>query len=230
MERQFVIVELIGPAGAGKTTIRNALIKSDATVQFGAVPQIRDVQNFLFFLWNAALLLPVYFAIYRAKEQQFLSFPLIIRLAVLNGWFKKLDTRDGTGPAVLILDQGPVYMLAELLRHGPSKFRCFVPRWWQQVCRNWADVLDLIMCLDTPDDVLVERIRSRTKKHGIKQNPDDWAVQFLAESRAAQTEVLTSLTRSPGRVSIVQMDTSQYSVEESVQKILNLICEKKKIR
>jgi broad-specificity NMP kinase len=228
MKRQLSIVELVGPAGAGKTTIRNALINSDARIRFGVVPQIRDIRNMPFLLWNTVLLLPVFFAIFRAKEQQFLSLPLIIRLAVLNGWSKKLNTLDETHTSVLILDQGPVYMLAELLRHGPSKFRCFVPRWWEQVCRNWSNAIDLIICLDTPDDILMQRIRNRAKKHGIKQNADEWATQFLAESRAAQNEVLTSMTQEPGSVSVIRIDTSQFSVNESIQRISDLISQKRK--
>jgi thymidylate kinase len=223
MTRQTVIVELAGPAGVGKTTIRNALNKSNKTMRFTPVPQIRQLRNFPFFLWNSILLLPVFFAVYRNQKQS-LTFELVVKLAVLTGWARRLQADHQKDLSVMILDQGPVYMLAELLRHGPTNFRQIVPRWWERVCSDWTHVLDLVICLDSPDAILLQRNRTREKSHGIKKNPDDWAAQFLARSREAQSEVLTSMTEIPGKMKVEQIDTTQ-SLDETVQRISALVHE-----
>lgn len=228
MNSQFLLVELAGPAGAGKTTIRNALPKADETIRFGPVPQIKHIRNLPFFLRNFILLLPVLFAIYRDKKQSAISFPLIVRLAILNGWSSRLNTLKLPGIRVLLLDQGPVYMLAELLRHGPANFRRTAPKWWDQVCEDWANALDMVICVDGPDPILMQRNRTREKNHGIKQNADDWARQFLAESRAAQREVLKSLAEKQGQVKFVEIDTSQFTLDELAQRIVCLLEKEKK--
>lgn len=221
MKRQRLIMELAGPAGVGKTTIRNSLSKLNGRMQFSPVPQIRQLRNFPFFLWNSILLVPVFFVLYRNQEHSF-TFELVVKMAILNGWSRRLQNNQRNEVSVLILDQGPVYMLAELLRHGPPNFRNLVPEWWQRVSREWANVLDVVICLDSPDVVLLQRNRTREKNHGIKQNPDEWAAQFLACSRQAQSEVITSMIEKQGMMKVRQIDTSQ-SLKETVQKISDLL-------
>jgi thymidylate kinase len=228
MKRKLLIVELAGPAGVGKTTIRNALTKSHATMQFAPFPQIRELQNLPFFLWNFTLLLPVLFALYLDQKQKSFTIPFLARLAILNGWSVKLNALRRSDISVLILDQGPVYLLAELLRHGPPNFRGTVPAWWDRVCKAWANTLDIVICLDSPDAILLQRNRTREKNHGIKQNADDWATPFLAESRKAQSEVLKSMVVKPEKVKFLEIDTSQSSLRELVQKITCLLDEEKK--
>ena len=197
-------------------------------MRFHSVPQIKHPRNLPFFLWNFILLSPVVLAIYRDKKQRGLSVPLIVRLAILNGWSIPLNRIQLPGTEVLILDQGPVYMLAELLRHGPADFRSTAPKWWARVCKDWADRLDMIICVDGPDAILMQRNRTREKNHGIKQNADDWARQFLAESRAAQREVLKSMAAKQGKVKLVEIDTSQFPLDELVQRIICLLQQEKK--
>ena len=87
----------------------------------------------------------------------------MIRMVILNGWSRQLNAPRLKDTSVLILDQGPVYMLAELLRHGPPNFRNSASKWWERVCADWANVLDMVICLDTQDATLLQRIRSRKR-------------------------------------------------------------------
>jgi broad-specificity NMP kinase len=230
MTKPLLIIELAGPAGAGKTTIRNALIKSNKTMQFGPVPQIRDVRNLPFFLWNWILLLPTFLVVLRAGKPRALTFRLSVRLSILNGWARQLKARYPTDTSVLILDQGPIYMLAELLRHCPVNFRTAAPTWWERTCQDWANTLDMVICLDTPDEILLQRVRTRNKNHGIKQNADQWAAEFLAQSRWAQGEVLISMMEKPSKMKVIPIDTSQSSLDELVQRICCLLEEEKKTK
>jgi thymidylate kinase len=91
---------------------------------------------------------------------------------------------------------------------------------------EWANVLDVLICLDSPDAILLQRNRTREKNHGIKQNPDEWAAEFLACSRKAQSEVIASMTEKQGTMKVTQIDTSP-SLSETVQKIFDILEEQK---
>jgi hypothetical protein len=181
------------------------------------------------FLWNWILLLPT-FRSFCAGKPRALTFRLSVRLSILNGWARQLKARYPTDTSVLILDQGPIYMLAELLRHCPVNFRTAAPTWWERTCQDWANTLDMVICLDTPDEILLQRVRTRNKNHGIKQNADQWAAEFLAQSRWAQGEVLISMMEKPSKMKVIPIDTSQSSMDELVQRICCLLEEEKKTK
>jgi deoxyadenosine/deoxycytidine kinase len=114
-------------------------------------------------------------------------------------------------------------MLAELLRFGPQTLTGpAADDWWQETCKKWAHSLDVVVCLDTEDAILVERIRSREKKHGVKENSDQWAREFLARYRAAQEKVLAALNIGTKSPKISHFDTSKLSLAETIGNILAL--------
>jgi hypothetical protein len=151
-------------------------------------------------------------------------------MAILKGWPHQLKTASRANQGIMILDQGPVYMLSELLKYSSPDFRTAASKWWQRVCNDWANVLDMVICLDTADVILTERVRARETRHQIKGNSDQWAEQFLARSRESQSYVLKSMTDKCGTVKVIQIDTSHVSLRETVQRIFTLLDEDKKIK
>ena len=212
------IIELAGPPGAGKSTITKALTEYDQSIQSSDFPSIRETKNFPIYVWNAILLLPIFINFLLTKAGRSISLRHIAVMVILNGWKKQL-TRNPDEDKILILDQGPVYELAELLRFGPENFRHLVSNWWDHICTDWASALDMIICLDTSDSLLIERVHARDKKHGIKENSDQWAVQVLAEHRQAQLEVLNSLTNKGQGPKVLQVDTSQKPLNQTIEDI-----------
>ena len=124
---------------------------------------------------------------------------------------------------MIILDQGPVHILSDLLRFGPQNLQSLTPRWWNDTCQVWAHTLNIVICLDAPDPVLLNCIRSRAKNHGCKNETDSKAIEFLRRCRATQEETLSSMHNnnftSPD---VVCLDTSQMSPDEATNKILSL--------
>lgn len=218
MEKSLLIVELAGPAGVGKSTLTRALNQSDGKIQIGLFPRMSDLRNFPSFFWNTILLLPIYFA-FRDNNHGSLTRQQFAIMANMEGWARRLREDSGDSK-IVILDQGPVYMLAELLRFGPENFRQVASKWWEHICGEWADVLDIVICLDMADEILMERIRARDKPHGIKLHSDPWAVQFLARYREAQSEVLNSMSSNVKGPSVIGIDPSREPLEELVEKIL----------
>lgn len=221
----MILVELAGPAGAGKSTLTKALTEYDHEIRISEFPSVRAVKNLPFFVWNTLLLLPTFVTISLTKKDGAITSRQMANMAILNGWHRQF-TKNLADQDVVILDQGPVYKLAELLIFGPENFRSVAFTWWDRVCKDWADVLDVVICLDTSDSILMERIRARDKNHGIKENTDQWAVQFLAQYRQAQHEVLNSLTNKDQGPKLIRIDTSQKSLNEVVEDIFALLVKK----
>jgi thymidylate kinase len=216
--RHVRIVEIVGPAGAGKSTLCHALSQSRETIQLGNFPDVRKISDMPFFILNGLQMSPYLFNFpwHKGRKLTRQEFAL---LSILNGWPDVLQKELKNNKAI-ILDQGPVYMLAELLRSGPQNFRHIAARWWEKTCMEWANMIDLVICIDTSDAILMERVRVRNKDHRIKNHSDEWASQFLAQHRDAQQEVLDSMANQERHPKVIQMDTSQASLNETVEKIL----------
>ncbi len=213
------IVELVGPAGSGKSTITKALGEKDSRIQIGAIPNVRDIKNLPFFLWSGSLSLSAFLALHQAKYKSCLTAEQVAIMALLRGWPRRLHTASLKNQNIILIDQGPIYMLAELLRYGPAGFQNTISNWWECVCTDWANVLNMVICLDTSDEVLMERVRTRDIRHGIKSHSDQWAEQFLAQSRAAQSNVLKAITEKHRNMKVLQIDTSHVLLHETVERI-----------
>jgi len=218
--RSSVIVELVGPAGAGKSSVSGSLVKRDPSVRLGLLPDVRDAASMPFFAWNALLLLPSFVRFYRRRTDRFLTPGEMAYLAIIRGWLPRLRKQ----PGIVILDQGPVYMLSELLRTGPEALVGGPDRrWWEATCERWARGLDKVIYLDAPDPALVERALNREQDHGIKEHDGRWAAEFLARSRRTLDQVLAGLRAFRPDLEIVRMDTSLGPLEETVDGILSIL-------
>jgi len=222
MKKQPLIIELVGPAGAGKSTITKALRKSNGNIRIGTVPNVRDIKDFPFFLWNTILLIPIFLTIYRNKKQGSFTRRQIVNMAVLEGWHRRLQGLDSRNGKVIILDQGPVHILSDLLRFGPRNFRPMIPRWWNNTYQVWAHTLNMVVCLDAPDPVLLNRIRTRAKNHACKSETDDQAISFLRRCRITQDGTLSAMRINSSGPEVVCLDTSQTSLDETTEKIMTL--------
>jgi hypothetical protein len=94
---------------------------------------------------------------------------------------------------LLVIDEGAVFALAWM--------DVFFPRWnWPQgdewrgrTIEWWAHRLNAVVRLDADDATLVRRIRSRSKKHAVKQLPDSGIRRFTDSFRIAFDNVLDEL-------------------------------------
>ena len=219
---QPLIVELAGPAGAGKTTTTTALAHYDSVVAVAAPPYFRRPADAPFFARHSFTLLPTWLGMRSACA----CWPVRREMAwmiILEGWPRVIRRRAPRDASIIILDQGPVYLLTQLRDFGSYCWRSPIAQLWvQKACERWAAVLDVVVWLDTSDATLVKRIVTRHSGHAVKGLSETDAIAFLARWRAAYQEVLARLTSSSPAVRLVSVDSGAESTDSIVSKVLSL--------
>jgi shikimate kinase len=196
------VVELVGLAGAGKSTLARELAAEPA-VQLGLpLTRVRSA------VAQATAMAP--FAVPYLRETRgsaWFTRDEVRGLGYLRAWQKALTLRRA-GSSCVVLDHGPLFRLAQLDAVGPpvtstAAFR----RWWEVTLDEWADLLDVVVWLDAPEELLVNRIRSRDQRHVLRNADDDAARRFLGSYRRSYAHVIDLVRqRSPGAVLSLRTD------------------------
>jgi thymidylate kinase len=189
-----LLVELAGPAGAGKSTLARTLTEryraGSGTIWGLPVPAL---------LGNGAQLLPTFIPFWRhSRSLLWDEARHMVRLRTLHRALRQDDRRQAR---IVIFDEGPVFALAWLRGFGHGVMRSEASgEWWRTTLREWAGDVDLVVVLDASDNVLAHRIRSRPEWHEVKQASDAEISPWLARFRSALDWVLGELTHAGGPV------------------------------
>ena len=214
-------MELVGPAGAGKTTLSRALSRRSATIQVGSDIELRKLKYVPVFLRNILSLLPV--LLHQRRLGRWLTWDEIKSLVYLKGWSVVLKQEAATGDATILLDHGPVFKLATLNEFGPEKLKTDGSEmWWKNMFKHWASTLNIVIWLDAPDLVLEKRINSRDQRHLVKGKTEAEVIHFLARYRTSYDQVLGKLKTYGGPL-LLQFDTSATPIEQVADEILSAI-------
>jgi hypothetical protein len=177
--KRAVVVELVGPAGAGKTTLAHGVSAVDTTVRSGlslwGLPRRRLLRSAM------ALLPTILSATINRSRLRAGEIGQIIRLGALRGVVKDESSQH----RIILLDEGPVFALTWLdvffARNGDR-----VPAAWRRrVVAEWATLLDVVVFIDASDITLANRIRTPEKPHMVKGLPDAEIFGFAAGFRRA---------------------------------------------
>jgi hypothetical protein len=209
-----VVVELAGPAGAGKTSTLAQLVRGAGSVE------------------------PLRITLDEYAAAAITLLPSLARLAIgppRVGWKDMKRTvflaaaasacarakRRG-GASAWVLDEGPVYMLARMrVLRGPDPEPPALRAVLQRLRARLARDLDLIVLLDAPDAVLTRRIESRRQPPPSPvQGPD--LVAFLSRYRTIFDQVVAEF-RAHAPVAVVRIDTGAASQDSVAQQIRGLL-------
>jgi len=214
-------MELVGPAGAGKTTLSRVLSRRNATIQVGSDVELRKLKYVPVFLLNIFSLLPI--IIRQRRLGRWLTWDEIKSLVYLEGWPVVLRQEATTDDATILLDHGPVFKLATLNEFGPENLKTDgLETWWKNMFKQWASTLNIVIWLDAPDLVLEKRINSRDQRHLVKGKTEAEVIHFLARYRTSYDQVLGKLGAYGGPL-LLQFDTSRTSIDQVADEILSAI-------
>lgn len=221
LNRRPLIVEIVGPAGAGKTTVLSALNRYDGHIR--PIYSFRRKRYIPYYVGHAVLLLP--FIARQAVTDIRYSLRELNRMIRLKAAHQILQRRTIKEGLIAVLDQGPVYTLTVLAGFGSDSTKNpFFTDWWEDALKEWAATLDLVIWLDAPDDVLLERIHTREKQHRVKDKSSQEAIDFLVQYRTIYKQVIDKMA-AEGGTRVLCYDTSQWSLAQIVDdtlKTLNL--------
>jgi thymidylate kinase len=214
------VVEIVGPAGAGKTTLCNELARYRDFIELKNFPNIRRLSSSPFFTWHGLKLASTLLQMDRGNSRQ-LTRREFAWMTVLNGWYIPLRQETKKNKKVVVMDQGPVYLMAEISRTGPEYLNSQgSQRLWQDIYCQWAATLDVIVWLDTTDSYLLKRIRTREKWHTVKDEATQTTIGFLRDFRATYENIFSELSKYTDSPKIIRVDTGQNKPDEIAKSLL----------
>ena len=198
------VVELAGPAGAGKTTLAEAMSSADPAVLAGLeVSRTRAAAG----LVAAA---PTLAGARVRSDGRWWTSSELRSLAYLHAWRGPLTKAQHRG--LVLLDHGPVFRLAKLAAYGPPMVRTpAFRRWWDRTLVDWATILDAVVWLDATDPVLLGRIDRRDRSHRMRGADLLDAELFLSRYREAYATILDQLARHG--TPVLRLDTAEKTPE-----------------
>lgn len=211
------IIELVGLAGAGKTTLAHALSQSGENIHVDDDLALKKRAHMPIFAGSVPHLLPL--VLRRDQRSSGFTWNEIKAMAYLKGWPPFLRQQNSANRTIL-LDHGPLFKMATLNAFGPEKLQSTrFDKWWQSTFKQWADALDMIVWLHAPQKMLLERINARNQRHAVKGKSELEAAQFLARYQTSYDQVLAKIELYGGP-KIIRFDTSQVPIEHIVEEIL----------
>jgi len=215
-ERPPLIAEIIGPAGAGKTTLSRALSQRNKKIVVGV--RLCRIRYIPFFVSNTLFFLPTFLRQYR--NSRWFTWAETRSMMYLKAWHHVLGRQTLNNGMVTVLDHGPIFRLALLREFGPEiTTGQLYERWWDSTLNQWAATLDMLIWLDAPDAILMERIHARNERHKVREKSEQEAYEFLARYRTSYEQIISMLATGGGP-RVLRFDTDQESVSQIVDQVL----------
>jgi cytidylate kinase len=215
-----MIIELIGPAGAGKSTLSKALSGWYVNINLVSPPYFRNIEDVPFYVRNSLSVFPFLSQVFFNNGKLPLRDHFVFIL-LLNGWFQLLNQKAQKEDSYIVLDKGPVYFLMMLNMFGSDWLKSnSTKQWWDYIYHQWAETLDLVIWLDTALPILVDRVRGRENWHSVKDRPDHDAYQHLESYRQVYEAVISRLAACSKKFKVLHVDTGKYSLLETVDVVL----------
>ncbi len=211
-----LIVELVGLAGTGKSTLTRNLKKNVPWIIEVSSPRVWNFRNASFYTNNILSLVPTYLHI-MLEDGGLIKRREIAFMALLNGWQDVLIKKKKNSSNVFIIDQGPISIMAYLQMWSTHhSLKDYSDSWWLKVYEHWTDTLDVVIWLDAPYETLIKRIRNRKQAHRLKEKSDQYAQISLMRYYMIYERIINALSNNNPNLEILRIDSGKNSVDEIV--------------
>jgi thymidylate kinase len=214
-----MLIELVGVAGSGKSTLKKQLHKSD--------PMICSVQPPSKSIYFMPLLKII-----------FKWFPLYLRHYSKTRWFTKQELRNYLyleswlphlmrcsleNDKVVVLDPGAFYWLTSLNELGPeiTKSEQFLA-WWEEMRQKWLSAIDIVVWLDAPTEMLMDRVKKRSEWHESKLLSRVEIIRTFDLYREGYTKLIDQIS-SRRKNHILKIKTDQTPSDEVFRQVRAII-------
>jgi len=201
-----MVIELVGPAGAGKSTLAQALCRRHAALR-GPMSLWGQPRKAL--LASALRLVPYWLS--AARHGYAPPLEAFTHMMRLDAMLDSVDRAATESP--VLLDEGPIFGLGWLEVFFPANGDRVARAWRERMLREWANRIDLVVMLDASNPVLAERIQTREKPHDVKHRAPPEIYAFTERYRRALTGLVESLDAVG--VSICRLATDDHHHESA---------------
>ncbi len=222
-----MIVEIVGPTGSGKTTLAHDLCQRTTMLPAKRLRVMRGGQ-LPFFASQFLSLVPT--LLNARGTGRWFTMDEIKKMIYVSGWHSVLMQQSVGHNKVIVNDQGAIFKMAMLHEFGPPRLRSQrFDKWWNQAFAQWACVLDVVIWLNAPDEILIERIQTRNKEHKLQDSSSQAACSFLAKYRCSLSSVISKLS-AKNRLRILNFDTHCQSFKNLTSEVFDEMKEKDMMR
>ena len=211
------IIELVGVAGTGKSTLLRAMRQRNERIK--TLPLPSKISYLSFLIKMASTWLPLYLKNYR--DSRWFTVQEIRNMGYLDTWLPFIRSQARTREDIFALDTGSVHWLASLQEFGPPITRH--PRyqgWLKNKHEQWSSALDVIIWLEAPDDLCLERVLSRDERHELKHIPTESALREEKCYRESYGQIIPSMAAQHS-VKVLFFRTDQVSTQQMVDQIFS---------
>ena len=212
--RSFV-AEIIGPAGAGKTTLTQ-LLRNRNNVRVGL-----SVWKLPLWLLSVSALSSLPDLLTFCGRREHLSWDDLKLVIQHNALLRLINREAPKGYRALLMDEGNVFALAKLRAFGSEVVKRNEGRSMQNLVNKVVPTLDAVIWLDAPDRVLAQRIRERNKEHRMKDKSDAEIKEHLSLYRSSFEGVVDDLRKRNGSsLQVYRFSTDQQPLEQIAENVL----------
>jgi hypothetical protein len=212
------VVEIVGPAAAGKTTLLRALCEQQPGISPGTGSS--RIAHAPFWIAASLKFLPLYLRKFR--HTRWFTWRELRSMVYLEAWRHRTSHTPREHP-ITVFDHGPIYRLVLLRAFGPELTRQgSYLAWWECQLKHWARMLDLVIWLDAPNHVLIERVNSRHTGHNIKGKYSREAFEFLDRYRTWYELVMSEITFT-GKIQSLRFDTSRQETGQVTAEVMQAL-------
>lgn len=209
-------VEIVGLAGAGKTTLIRTLCQQNQKVQEGI--RLHKMRTIPFLVSNTLFLLPTFLSHYR--HTRWFTWSEVRSMNYLKAWHHALTRQSRRNDFVVVFDHGPIFRLALLREFGPEITRSqLFEQWWDSVLNEWMNTLDILVWLEAPFAILLERAQRRGHWYLSSGISVQEGYKFLRRYQRAYEQIMARL-QTNRRLTFLHFDTGQKSPTQIANEVL----------